>query len=76
MLDDRRSRPGLRGHGEVFGDPDEALYPEEEATIAKAVDKRQGEFRSVRGCARTALAELGLARPRRASAWSRCGQST
>jgi 4'-phosphopantetheinyl transferase EntD len=42
---------------------DEALFPEEEAVIAKAVDKRRREFRTVRACARRALAELGVRRP-------------
>jgi 4'-phosphopantetheinyl transferase EntD len=43
--------------------PDEPLFPQEEAAIAKAVDKRRREFRTVRGCARTALARFGLPRP-------------
>ena len=43
--------------------PDEPLFPQEEAAVAKAVDKRQREFRTVRGCARTALAQLGMVRP-------------
>ncbi|MDQ1288736.1 MAG: hypothetical protein QG622_2302 [Actinomycetota bacterium] len=42
---------------------DEPLFPEEEASIAKAVDKRRREFRTVRACARRALAELGTPRP-------------
>jgi 4'-phosphopantetheinyl transferase EntD len=37
-----------------------ALFPEEQAAIAKAVDKRRHEFTTVRACARTALARLGL----------------
>jgi 4'-phosphopantetheinyl transferase EntD len=47
---------------EEFGDvPDVVLFPEEEAVIAKAVDKRRREFTTARACARAALAELGLA---------------
>ena len=43
--------------------PDEPLFPAEEAAVAGAVDKRRREFRTVRGCARRALAHLGLPRP-------------
>lgn len=35
------------------------LFPEEEAYIAGAVEKRRREFTTVRGCARQALRELG-----------------
>jgi 4'-phosphopantetheinyl transferase EntD len=46
---------------EAFGDvQDIALFPEEEAVIAKAVDKRRREFTTARACARTALAKIGL----------------
>lgn len=46
---------------EAFSDlPGAALFPEEEAVIAKAVDKRRREFTTTRACARTALARLGL----------------
>jgi 4'-phosphopantetheinyl transferase EntD len=46
---------------EAFGDtPDVVLFPEEEAVIAKAVDKRRREFATARACARAALARLGL----------------
>ena len=46
---------------EAFGDlPDAVLFPAEEAVIARAVDKRRREFTTVRACARTALARLGL----------------
>lgn len=49
---------------ETFADlPDEPLTPEEEAFLARAVDKRRREFRTVRACARAALAQLGLTRP-------------
>jgi 4'-phosphopantetheinyl transferase EntD len=36
------------------------LFPEEEAAVARAVDKRRREFATARGCARRALAALGL----------------
>ena len=42
--------------------PDVMLFPEEEAVIAKAVDKGRREFSTVRHCARLALATLGLPR--------------
>jgi 4'-phosphopantetheinyl transferase EntD len=46
---------------EAFGDlPQICLFPEEEAVIANAVDKRRREFTTARGCARAALAKLGL----------------
>jgi 4'-phosphopantetheinyl transferase EntD len=46
---------------EEFGDvPDVVLFPEEEAAIARAVDKRRREFGTARACARAALAKLGL----------------
>lgn len=48
---------------DVFEDVlDEPLFPEEQAAIARAVDKRQREFRTVRACARAALQEFGLTR--------------
>src|SRR5829696_6355628 len=37
-----------------------ALFPEECAVIASAVEKRQREFATVRYCARAALAKLGV----------------
>lgn len=47
---------------EAFADPpDVVLFPEEEAVVAKAVDKRRREFATARGCARDALASLGVA---------------
>lgn len=55
--------------------PGEALLPEEEPQVAKAVDKRRAEFTTVRTCARIALAELGrppvplLSGPRREPLW-------
>ncbi|MEV4583342.1 4'-phosphopantetheinyl transferase superfamily protein [Nonomuraea jabiensis] len=46
---------------EAFGDPPDAtLFPEEEAVIARAVDKRRREFTTARHCARRALDRLGL----------------
>lgn len=47
---------------EAFDDPPEAvLFPEEEAVISRAVEKRRREFRTTRHCARQALGELGIA---------------
>ena len=46
---------------ESFSDrPDTVLFAEEEAVIAKAVDKRRREFTTARACARAALGRLGL----------------
>ncbi|WP_432969435.1 4'-phosphopantetheinyl transferase family protein [Dactylosporangium sp. CA-233914] len=45
---------------EVFGDVEGDLFPEEEAVIARSVDKRRREFRTARLCARRALAGLSL----------------
>lgn len=46
---------------EAFDDPPDAvLFPEEEAVISRAVEKRRREFRTVRHCARLALGELGI----------------
>lgn len=45
----------------AYDDPAAAvLLPEEEAFVARAVEKRQREFATVRWCARRALAALGL----------------
>ncbi|MFE0461543.1 4'-phosphopantetheinyl transferase [Kitasatospora sp. NPDC058965] len=48
---------------ETYGD-DEAdqapLYPEEERVVARSVAKRRREFAAVRGCARRAMARLGV----------------
>ena len=47
---------------EAFGDPPGLmLFPEEEALVARAVGKRRREFTTARDCARTALADLGVA---------------
>lgn len=40
-------------------DLDVALYPEEEAVVGRAVEKRRREFTTARACAREALARLG-----------------
>ncbi|MGO9081559.1 MAG: 4'-phosphopantetheinyl transferase family protein [Streptosporangiaceae bacterium] len=46
---------------EAFGDlPDIRLYPEEEQIISRAVARRRAEFTTGRGCARRALARLGI----------------
>jgi 4'-phosphopantetheinyl transferase EntD len=46
---------------EAFGDMlDIVLFPEEEAVLVRAVDKRRREFTTARACARAALATLGL----------------
>jgi len=41
--------------------PGVVLFPAEEAVLARAVDKRRREFTTVRGCARKALARMGVA---------------
>ncbi|MGV0635663.1 4'-phosphopantetheinyl transferase [Mycolicibacillus trivialis] len=47
---------------ERYDDPPELrALPEEESLIARSVPKRRNEFITVRACARTALAELGVA---------------
>lgn len=52
-----------------------ALFPEEEASISRAVARRRREFTAGRACARQALAELGLGPkaipvgPNRAPVW-------
>jgi len=53
--------PAGTASAEAFGDPDSlSLFPEEEAQISRAVEKRRREFGTVRLCARRALAELGV----------------
>ena len=50
---------------EAFDDPPHVmLFPQEEAVIARAVDKRRREFTTARHCARAALAALGCRRRR------------
>jgi 4'-phosphopantetheinyl transferase EntD len=46
---------------EAFDDARDApLFPEEEATVRRAVEKRRREFATTRMCARAALAQLGV----------------
>ena len=46
---------------EAFGDrPGAALFPAEEAAVARAADQRRREFATGRACAREALARLGV----------------
>jgi 4'-phosphopantetheinyl transferase EntD len=46
---------------EAFEDPlDATLFPEEEAVVSRAVEKRRREFTTARACARAALAKLGF----------------
>lgn len=45
---------------EAFDDLADALHPEEEPAVAKAVARRRAEFVTGRACARRALGELGL----------------
>lgn len=53
--------PAAVSAAEMFTDPpDVQLFPEEEAALARAVDKRRREFTTARACARTALARLGV----------------
>ena len=40
--------------------PGATLFPDEEEVVTRAVDQRRQEFASVRRCARTALARLGV----------------
>jgi hypothetical protein len=57
----RRSCPMQWLSCEAFDDPPDAvLFPEKEAVISRAVDKRRREFQTVRHCARRALRELGV----------------
>jgi 4'-phosphopantetheinyl transferase EntD len=56
-----RLLPGAVAHAEAFDDsaaPD--LFPEEEAIVARAVDKRRLAFGTARLCARRALADIGV----------------
>jgi 4'-phosphopantetheinyl transferase EntD len=48
-------------YSEAFTDSaDVMLFPAEAELVAKAVDKRRREFATARGCARSALAGLGV----------------
>jgi 4'-phosphopantetheinyl transferase EntD len=54
--------PAVVASAEAFDDPsDAALFPAEEALIARAVQKRRREFTTGRHCARAALGRLGIA---------------
>ena len=53
--------PAVVASAEAFDDaPDAALFPAEEALIARAVQKRRREFATGRHCAREALGRLGI----------------
>jgi 4'-phosphopantetheinyl transferase EntD len=53
--------PPEAASAEAFDDVlDAPLFPEEEATVRQAVDKRRREFATTRRCARAALAQLGV----------------
>src|ERR1700761_3617241 len=53
--------PSFLASADLFGDaPDVTLFPDEEALLGRAVEKRRREFAAGRGCARRALAALGL----------------
>lgn len=51
---------GHDGTGDAAPYPEEQLYPEEQAVVARAVDKRRREFAAVRACARRAMEKLGV----------------
>jgi 4'-phosphopantetheinyl transferase EntD len=53
--------PGAVAAEEAFADlADAALFPEEQAAVARAVAERRNEFATVRRCARAALRQLGM----------------
>jgi 4'-phosphopantetheinyl transferase EntD len=53
--------PAVVAFAEAFADaPDVVLFPEEEALLVRAVEKRRREFATARHCARTALGALGV----------------
>ncbi|MET9070167.1 4'-phosphopantetheinyl transferase family protein [Streptosporangium sandarakinum] len=53
--------PSWVASAEAFADPPDArLFPEEEAVIARSVERRRREFTTARHCARRALARLGV----------------
>ena len=53
--------PGCVAVAESRGDVlDATLFPEEEATVGRAVEKRRREFATGRACARAALTRLGV----------------
>lgn len=54
--------PAGVAYAEAFSDPPGiVLFPEEEALVSRAVDKRRREFATARDCARRALADVGVA---------------
>ena len=54
--------PAVVASAEAFDDlTDAALFPAEEALVARAVQKRRREFATGRRCAREALGRLGIA---------------
>ncbi|WP_433550585.1 4'-phosphopantetheinyl transferase family protein [Micromonospora zamorensis] len=55
-----RLLPDGTAFADTFADEHCALFPEEEAVIARAVEKRRREFVTGRWCARRALAALGV----------------
>jgi 4'-phosphopantetheinyl transferase EntD len=58
-----RVLPSVAVAEEAYADtPGTHLFPEEEAAVARAVDKRRREFATVRACARRALHRLGAPR--------------
>lgn len=52
--------PSLVYARHAFGERNDALFPQEEAVVARAVPSRRSEFRTARSCAREALAALGI----------------
>jgi 4'-phosphopantetheinyl transferase EntD len=53
--------PEVVAFAEAFADPpDVVLFPEEEALLVRAVEKRRREFGTARHCARVALGALGV----------------
>jgi 4'-phosphopantetheinyl transferase EntD len=53
--------PAVAVAAEARGDRvEDRLFPEEEAIVARAVEKRRREFATGRACARQALTQLGL----------------
>jgi len=56
-----RILPTIVSCSEAFSDsPAAALFPAEEALLARATERRRREFSTARGCARSALAALGV----------------
>ncbi|MFD4180705.1 4'-phosphopantetheinyl transferase Npt [Rhodococcus sp. NPDC058514] len=53
--------PSGVAYAELFEDPPGLVpHPQEEALVARAVDKRRREFTSARHCARVAMGKLGM----------------